>query len=106
MASINWKSKEQIDQEQLEAKIQKLREQRNKLLQETDWLLLRHHDEVSMERTTTLSIEQYQELLAYRQALRDLPESWDINNPIFPDKPSFLTVFPKEASHLNEHEGR
>jgi type III secretory pathway component EscV len=89
MASISWKSKEQIDQEQLEVKIQKLREQRNKLLQETDWLLLRHQDEVSMERTTTLSTEQHQELLAYRQALRDLPESWDINNPIFPDKPSF-----------------
>jgi len=90
MAKINWKSKEQIDQEKLEVKIQKLREQRNKLLQETDWLLLRHQDEVSMERPTTLSTEQHQELLAYRQALRDLPESWDINNLTFPDKPSFL----------------
>ena len=49
MANISWKSKEQIGQEQLEVKIQKLREQRNKLLQETDWLLLRHQDEVSME---------------------------------------------------------
>lgn len=90
MAKINWKSKEQIDQEQLEAKIQKLREQRNKLLQETDWLLLRHQDEMALGIQTTLSAEEYQELLLYRQALRDLPEAWDINSPVFPEKPGFV----------------
>jgi hypothetical protein len=41
----------------------------------TEWLIARHRDEVDMTNPTTLSAEQYGELLAWRQLLRDWPES-------------------------------
>lgn len=51
-----------------------LREQRDKLLSETDHYALQDVD-LSDEMTT------------YRQSLRDLPSTVDINNPVFPEKP-------------------
>lgn len=46
----------------------------------TEWLVNRHRDEQDMNLSTTLSGEQFAELLAYRQALRDWPQS-----QVFPD---------------------
>lgn len=46
----------------------------------TEWLSTRHREEVDGGRVTTLTPEQYVELLDYRQDLRDWPESSD-----FPD---------------------
>ena len=51
-----------------------LREQRDKLLGETDFHAL---SDVNMPG----------EITTYRQALRDLPETVDINNIIYPEKP-------------------
>jgi hypothetical protein len=51
-----------------------LREQRNKLLGETDFHAL---SDVNMPG----------EMTTYRQALRDLPKTVDINNIIYPEKP-------------------
>jgi hypothetical protein len=51
-----------------------LRAERNQLLAETDYFAL---SDVTM--TADMS--------TYRQALRDLPASVDINNIIYPDKP-------------------
>ena len=51
-----------------------LREQRGKLLAETDW-------------TASTDVTMSAEMTAYRQALRDLPETVDINNIIYPEKP-------------------
>jgi hypothetical protein len=51
-----------------------LREHRNKLLGETDFHAL---SDVNMP----------EEMTTYRQALRDLPETVDINNIIYPEKP-------------------
>jgi hypothetical protein len=51
-----------------------LREQRTKLLGETDFHAL---SDVTMP----------EEMTTYRQALRDLPETVDINNIIYPEKP-------------------
>ena len=51
-----------------------LREQRNKLLAETDW-------------TANSDVTMSPEMSAYRQALRDLPSTVDINNIIYPEKP-------------------
>lgn len=42
-------------------------------LASTEWLVMRHRDELDMGRSTTLTDEQYAELLTYRQALRDWP---------------------------------
>jgi ribosomal protein L35 len=51
-----------------------LRTERNRLLTETDW-------------TANSDVTMSEEMATYRQALRDLPETVDIYNPVFPDKP-------------------
>ncbi|MEZ1436987.1 phage tail assembly chaperone [Pseudomonas shirazica] len=44
-------------------------------LPKSEWLTARHRDELDMSRSTTLTAAQYNELLAYRQALRDWPQA-------------------------------
>lgn len=56
------------------------REWRNQVLAATEWLVTRHRDEQELDRETTLTAEQYAQLLAYRQDLRDWPQA-----PEFPD---------------------
>jgi len=63
---------------------------RNYKLNSTDWMVIRHRDQLYENGATTLSAEQYAELLAYRQILRDLPEIVDFNNVVWPTPPSFL----------------
>ncbi|WLH69912.1 phage tail assembly chaperone [Pseudomonas sp. FP2309] len=53
------------------------REWRNQVVASTEWLVTRHRDEQDIGRDTTLTAEQFAELLLYRQALRDWPESPD-----------------------------
>ena len=65
-----------------------VRERRNRLLSRTDWLVLRHRDQLANSGTTTLTPESFAALLSYRQALRDLPLQ-----PGFPDQSTFPTVF-------------
>ncbi|BBT38959.1 hypothetical protein WP8W18C01_13000 [Pseudomonas putida] len=61
--------------------------------QRTEWLVNRHRDEQDMQLATTLTAEQFAELLVYRQALRDWPQS-----QAFPDTeqrpvaPAFLSA--------------
>lgn len=52
----------------------------------TDWLIIRHTEQSHVGSQTTLSAEQYVELLMYRQALRDLTDE----NHTFPAPPSFV----------------
>ncbi|MEB3437900.1 phage tail assembly chaperone [Pseudomonas sp. A2] len=54
---------------------------RDSALAQTDALVQRHRDEVEAGGDTTLTSDQYQELQAYRLALRDWPE-----NEAFPSK--------------------
>jgi hypothetical protein len=53
---------------------------RDKELASLVWLRDRHRDQLEIEVVTTLSGEQFAELLVYMQALRDWPQS-----PVFPD---------------------
>jgi len=53
------------------------REWRDKALSDTDAMVLRHRDQEEGGFDTGLSAEQYAVLQAYRQALRDWPESAD-----------------------------
>lgn len=46
----------------------------------SEWLVARHRDEQDMQLSTTLTAEQFAELLDYRQALRDWPQT-----TVFPD---------------------
>ncbi|MFY1852992.1 phage tail assembly chaperone [Achromobacter xylosoxidans] len=48
---------------------------RGSQLNATDALVQRHRDELEDGASTTLSAEQYQELLAYRHVLREWPET-------------------------------
>lgn len=41
----------------------------------TEWLVTRHRDELDMQLETTLIAERFAELLEYRQALRDWPQT-------------------------------
>ncbi len=58
-----------------------IREERNKLLDDTDRFLV-------PDRPATE--EQREELIVYRQALRNLPETISLENPDFPVKPDFI----------------
>jgi len=50
------------------------REWRDGVINRTQWLAARHRDEQDMVMPTTLTAEQFAELLSYRQALRDWPQ--------------------------------
>lgn len=50
------------------------------------WLRDRHRDQREIEALTTLSAEQFRELLVYMQALRDWPQSHDF--PIRGQRPT------------------
>jgi len=61
---------------------------RDAALSATDWLIARHQDETFAGRGTTLTADQFDELLAYRKALRDLPlaDGWPgVDLPATPD---------------------
>ena len=59
---------------------------RNGELVASDWLVSRHRDEKDFGQSTTLSQDQFSELLAYRQALRDWPQSPDF--PVIEQRPA------------------
>jgi len=59
----------------LENKKNIIRNKRNELLADTDWLA---NSDVTMS----------DEWKAYRQALRDLPSTIDVDNPVYPTPPS------------------
>ena len=66
------KTKEQVEQERIEQLARQIRAERNRRLAETDWMVL---PDVPIDR------ESLQELMSYRQALRDIPEQ-----PGFPER--------------------
>ena len=53
---------------------------RDNVLQDTQWLVWRDAEELEVGEGTTLRTEEFKQLLAYRQALRDWP-----NDPEIPD---------------------
>ena len=57
---------------------------RNSKLYETDWMVLRHRDQIDANVTTTLTNDQYQKVLTYRQALRDLSKDYTVDNVVWP----------------------
>ncbi|CAI8815352.1 Caudovirales tail fiber assembly protein [Pseudomonas sp. IT-P74] len=61
---------------------------RDGLLSETDGVATRHRDEIEEGLATTLTAEQYSELLTYRRQLRDWPQGTEFpmvdHRPIAP----------------------
>ena len=89
---LKWENNNWVIYNNPEKAMELLRQTRNNLLSETDWYILRHQDEIARGVQTTLTAEQYQELLNYRQALRDLLQNpnLDVFNPQFPQKPIWM----------------
>lgn len=74
-------------QDQLSAQA---RSDRDTKLAATNWLVERHREEQETG-TTTLTAQQYADLLAYRQALRDVPQQTGFPESIqWPAIPEFL----------------
>lgn len=63
-----------------EAAISHERAWRNAALRDTQWLVWRDAEELEVGQGTTLRSDEFKQLLAYRQALRDWPD-----DPDFPD---------------------
>lgn len=60
-------------------------------LSATEWLVTRHRDEQELGRGTLLKAAQYLELLEYRQALRDWPDSSHFPEVVFrPAAPEWM----------------
>lgn len=68
-----------------------LRPSRNALLEASDKPVARHRDQVEVGGETTLTAEQFLELLAYRQALRDWPDAAASDQEQPPAAPAFLS---------------
>jgi hypothetical protein len=66
-------------QEETEKKYAILRSERDYLLSQSDW---------TQFADSPLSSEKKSEWAVYRQSLRDLPSTVDINNIVYPNKPS------------------
>lgn len=62
-----------------------LRSERDSLLKDCDWEVMKHRDQVDNSETADLSAQEYSDLLAYRKALRDWPsDETDIYNRTAP----------------------
>ena len=57
-----------------ESRAARLLAERDRRLNATTWLVERHKEQTAEDIATTLTDEEYSGLLAYRQALRDLPQ--------------------------------
>lgn len=67
-----------------------VRSTRDSALSSTDWLVARHRDEADAGGDTTLTANHFKALLAYRQALRELPNQKGFPAVAMPAAPDFL----------------
>lgn len=63
---------------------------RDAALAATDWLVLRHNDEVAVGAAMSLSADQFKALQQYRQALRDLTGAEGFPAVDMPTAPEFI----------------
>lgn len=78
------------DEKRKEAEEQ-VRAERDRLLDDSMWMLQRHQSEKQLGRPTTLSEEEFLELLQYQQDLRDVPQQEGFPDAVvWPEKPSFI----------------
>lgn len=77
----------------LPASEEREREWRDAQLSESLWMRNRHRDQVEIGVSTTLTTEQFLELLSYQQALRDWPQSDKFPDSAFrPAAPSWYAA--------------
>ncbi|MGX4728727.1 phage tail assembly chaperone [Pseudomonas corrugata] len=69
---------------------------RDSELSRTEWLVARHRDEIDIGLSTSLMAEQYSELLAWRQLLRDWPATGNFPAADYrPAKPEWISQQPQ-----------
>ena len=59
-----------------EEQFQEMKQQQNRMLNDSDWTVIRHKDQLELGLTTTLSDTAYKATLQWRQQLRDMPETF------------------------------
>tara|TARA_B100000989_G_scaffold220664_1_gene168435 strand:+ start:2917 stop:3216 length:300 start_codon:yes stop_codon:yes gene_type:complete len=70
-----------IDKENYEKDFRRIRDERNRLLQETDWIVIR-------EREQNGSVHNFEAFMKYRQELRDIPTKYNkVSLVQWPTKP-------------------
>jgi len=85
-------------------KAEQIRAQRDHALDDCEWMVTRHRDQVDavaagLLAASTLTTAQYQELLAYRQALRDITAQAGWPGSItWPSKPEWVGASTESAS--------
>lgn len=67
-----------------------LLQRRDAALQQTDWLVSRHRDEIELGGPTTLTAETYRALQSWRQALRSISDAAGFPDVELPPKPPGL----------------
>lgn len=69
-----WVASQQGSWEKISTASSRIREERDRRLEESTWIVERHRDQLASGEATTLTEGQYQAWLGYRQALRDIPQ--------------------------------
>ena len=69
-----WVASQQGSWEKISTASSRIREERDRRLEESTWIVERHRDQLASGEATTLTKGQYQAWLGYRQALRDIPQ--------------------------------
>lgn len=69
-----WVASQQGSWEKISTASSRIREERDRRLEESTWIIERHRDQLASGEATTLTEGQYQAWLGYRQALRDIPQ--------------------------------
>ena len=81
--SINWSKKVTLADKHME-RTKNLKAQRDAAIRETDWMVIRHRDEIESGVETTLNEAGYISLLEHRQSLRDWPSTPEWYNTPMP----------------------
>ena len=84
-----WVASQQGAWERITTAPSRIRSERDRRLEESAWIVERHRDQLASGGETTLTDEQYQAWLGYRQTLRDIPQQpgFPWNGPDDPDCP-------------------
>ena len=59
-----------------EEQFQEMNCQRNRILDDSDWTVIRHKDQLELKIPTTLLPDAYKATLVWRQQLRDMPQTF------------------------------
>ena len=84
-----WDGSSWVAPEEILVSAHELRESRDHLLRECDYITSRHSEQLALGVTTTINDELYSEWLIYRQALRDMTSSYTPTlSPEYPMEPA------------------